>query len=46
MVETYGYPKRHQGRPKEGKGQTPTCRGSVYSLRGKTNRSETLIKAQ
>ena len=46
MVETYRYPKRHQGRPKEGRRQTPIYRGSACGLRGRTNYLETLIKAQ
>ena len=46
MAETYGYPKRHQGRPREGKEQTPTRRGSICGLRGRTNYLGTLVKAQ
>ena len=46
IVETYRYPKGHQGRPKEKRGQIPTYRGSMCSLRGRINRSGTLVKAQ
>ena len=45
MVETYRYPKRHQGRPREGRGRIPTRRGSAYSLIGRINRLGTLGKA-
>ena len=44
MAETYRYPKRYQGRPREGRGQTPTRRGSVYSLIGRINCLGTLGK--
>ena len=46
MAETCGYPKRHQGRPREGRGRTPTRRGSTCGLRGRINHSGTLVKAQ
>ena len=46
MVKTYKYPKRHQGRLREGRGQTPTRRGNTYSLKGRTNHSGTLVKIQ
>ena len=46
MAETYRYPKRHQGRFKEERKQTPTYRGSVYGLKSKLNRPGTLDKAQ
>ena len=45
MAETYKHFKRHQGRPKERKGQILIYKGSIYSLIGKINRSETLVKA-
>ena len=46
MVETYGYPKRHQGRSREGRKQIPIYRGSVCGLRNRLNRLGTLDKAQ
>ena len=46
MAEIYRYPKRHQGRPREGKGQIPTYKGSMCSLKGRTNHLGTLVKAQ
>ena len=44
MAETYGHPKRHQGKFKEGKKRTPTCRGSVCGLKSRPNRLGTLNK--
>ena len=46
MAETCGYPKRYQRRSREGRKHTPTHKGSVYGLTGKTNHSETLGKTQ
>ena len=46
MVETRGYPKRHQGRFREGKKQTLIYRGSVCGLRSRLNCLGTLDKAQ
>ena len=46
MAETHRYSKRHRGRFREGKKQTPTCRGSVYGLKSRLNRLGTLDKAQ
>ena len=46
MVETCGHPKRHQGRFREGRKQTPMYRGSAYGLRSRLNRLGTLDKAQ
>ena len=46
MAETCGHPKRHQGRSKEGRKRTPTRRGSVYGLIGRTNYLGTLGKTQ
>ena len=45
MAETCGYPKRHSGRSREGKKQTPTRRGSVCGLIGRTDRLGTIDKA-
>ena len=44
MVKTYRYPKRHQGRFKEGRRCIPTRIGSIYSLIGRINRLGTLVK--
>jgi hypothetical protein len=44
IAETYRYPKRYQGRPREGRGRIPTRRGSAYGLIGRINRLETLGK--
>ena len=46
MVETCGYPKRHQKRFREGRKQTPIYRGSAYGLKSRLNCLETLDKAQ
>jgi hypothetical protein len=46
MAETYRHPKRHQGRLREGRGQTLTRRGSACGLIGRTNHLGTLVKAQ
>ena len=46
MAKTYKYPKRHQERPKEERRQTPTRRGSMCGLIGRTNRLGTLVKVQ
>ena len=46
MAETCGHPKRHQGRSREGRKQTPTHRGSVYGLKSRLNCLGTLNKAQ
>ena len=46
IAETYGYPKRHQGRFKKGRKQTPIYRGSVCGLRSRLNYLGTLNKAQ
>ena len=46
MVETYRYSKRHQGRFRKGRKQTPIYRGSVCGLRSKLNHLGTLDKAQ
>ena len=46
MAETYGYPKRHQKRFREGRKQIPTYRGSVYGLKSRLNHLGTLDKAQ
>ena len=44
MAETCKYPKRHQGRFREGRRRIPTRRGSACSLTGKTNCLGTLGK--
>ena len=44
MAETYRYPKRHQGRFREGRRQILTYRGSVYGLIGKTDCLEIIDK--
>ena len=44
MVETYKYPKKHRGRFREGRKQTPIYRGSMYSLRSRLNHPGTLDK--
>ena len=46
MAETCGYPKRHQGRSREGRRRIPTHRGSVCGLIGKTDCLGTIDKAQ
>ena len=46
MAETYRYPKRHQGRFKEGRKQTPMYKGSMYGLKSRLNYLGTLDKAQ
>ena len=46
MVETYRYPKRHQEKPKEGRGQTPIHKGSICGLKSRTNYLGTLVKVQ
>ena len=46
MAETYGYPKRHQRRFREGRKYTPTRRGSTRGLIGRINNSGTLGKTQ
>ena len=46
MVETYRYPKRHQGRSKEERKQIPTYRGSACGLKSRPNCLGTLDKAQ
>ena len=46
MVETCKYPKRHQGRFKEGRKQIPIYKGSACGLRSRLNRLGTLDKAQ
>ena len=46
IIKTYRYPKRHQGRPREGKRQTPTRKGSICGLIGRTNCLGTLSKTQ
>ena len=37
MAEAYRHPKRHQGRPREGRERTPTRRGSACGLTGVKN---------
>ena len=46
MAETYKYLKRHQERSKEGRRQTPTYKGSICGLIGRTDRSGTINKVQ
>ena len=46
MAETCKYPKRYQGRSREGRKQTPMYRGSACGLRSRPNHLETLNKAQ
>ena len=46
MVETCGYPKRHQGRSKKGRKQIPTYRGSMCGLRNRPNRLGIIDKVQ
>ena len=46
IVEIYRYLKRHQGRFKGERGQTPIYKSSICGLRGRTNCLKTLIKAQ
>ena len=46
MAETCKYPKWHQGRPKEERGQTPIYKGSMCGLKGRINYLGTLVKAQ
>ena len=35
MVKARGYPKRYRRRPRKGRRQTPTRRGSAYGLIGR-----------
>ena len=44
MAETRGYPKRHQGRFREGRKQIPIYRGSMCGLIGRTDRLGTINK--
>ena len=46
MAEIYRYPKRHQGRPREGRRHTPTHKSSICGLIGRTNYLGTLSKTQ
>ena len=46
MAETHEYPKRHQGRSREGKRQTPMRRGSTYGPTDRIDRLGTIDKAQ
>ena len=46
MAEIYKYPKRHQGRSREGRRRTPTYKGSICGLTGRTDCSGTIDKAQ
>ena len=46
MAETYRYPKRHQGRPKKGRGRTFICKGNTCGLTGRINHLGTLGKVQ
>ena len=46
MAETCGYPKRHQGKSKKGRKQTPTHRDSVCGLKSRLNHPGTLNKVQ
>ena len=46
MAETCRYPKRHQGRSKEGRKRIPMRRGSMCSLKSRLNHLRTLDKAQ
>ena len=44
IVKTYRYPKRHGGRFRKGRRQTPIYRGSICSSIGGTDRSGTINK--
>ena len=46
IVETYRYPKRHQGRFREGRGYIPTRKGNMCGPTGRTNCLGTLDKTQ
>ena len=46
MTETYRYPKRHEGRSREGRKQIPIYRGSACGLRSRLNYLGTLDKVQ
>ena len=45
IAETCGYPKRHQGRSREGRRRTPTHKGSICGPIGRIDRSRTMDKA-
>ena len=46
MAETYGHPKRYQGKSKERRKQTPIYKGSICGLRSRLNHLRTLDKTQ